>query len=120
MAKDNTADIKNTLSSPDIAKKDSAVKSTAGKDSAEKPAKSKDNKSKDGKDGKPKVSIWKKIVRFFKDLKSEFKKIVWPDRKKVTNNTLVVVAFIVIVGIGIWLMDGLFLYGIFGNLFYFR
>lgn len=31
-----------------------------------------------------------RIVKWFKDLKSEFKKVVWPTKKQVFNNTLVV------------------------------
>ena len=31
-----------------------------------------------------------KVAKWFKDLKSEFKKVVWPSKKKVFNNTFVV------------------------------
>ena len=44
-----------------------------------------------------------------KDLKKEFKKVVWPDRKKVFNNTLVVVVVVVIGSVLLVLIDsGLF------------
>ena len=33
-----------------------------------------------------------KIARWFKDLRQELKKVVWPDRKTVTNNSIVVFA----------------------------
>ena len=46
-----------------------------------------------------------KVGRFFKDLKGELKKIVWPTKKQVVNNTLVVIAMIFVMGIFIWLMD---------------
>ena len=46
-----------------------------------------------------------KVVKYFKDLKSEFKKVVWPSRKQVINNTLVVLAVVIVVGIFIWLFD---------------
>ena len=36
------------------------------------------------------------IKRFFKDTKSELKKIVWPSRKTVLNNTGVVIIVLVI------------------------
>ena len=37
-----------------------------------------------------------RIVKWFKDLKSEFKKVVWPSKKKVFNNTFVVLVTMVI------------------------
>lgn len=40
-----------------------------------------------------KNSFGRKVVKYFKDLKSEFKKVVWPTKKQVFNNTLVVLAF---------------------------
>ena len=35
--------------------------------------------------------IGKKIVKFFIELKAELKKVVWPDRKKLTQSTITVV-----------------------------
>lgn len=61
------------------------------------------------KDDKPKVSIFKKITRFFKDLKSEFKKIVWPTKKQVANNTTVVLCFMGIAAVAIWCIDWVFI-----------
>ncbi len=54
-----------------------------------------------------------KIVKFFKEVKSEMKKVVWPSRKQVTNNTLIVLAVVVLVGLVIWVLDLLFQYGLF-------
>ena len=36
-----------------------------------------------------------KIVKWFKDLRIEFKKVVWPTKKTVINNTSVVLCVIV-------------------------
>ena len=36
-----------------------------------------------------------KIAKWFKDLRIEFKKVVWPSRKTVVNNTSVVLAVVV-------------------------
>ena len=49
-----------------------------------------------------------KIVRFFKEVKSEMKKVVWPTRKQVVKSTLVVIASVVIIGIVIWALDYVF------------
>lgn len=51
------------------------------------------------------LTIAKRIKRFFKDYKSEIKKIVWPSRKTVTKNVLVVLAMCVFVGAFIWVLD---------------
>ena len=46
-----------------------------------------------------------KITRFFKEVKSELKKVVWPSKKQIIKNTLVVIAAVILVGIVIWLLD---------------
>lgn len=46
-----------------------------------------------------------RIVKWFKDLKSEFKKVVWPSRKKVFNNTLVVLVVMVIASVFVGGLD---------------
>lgn len=64
------------------------------KTTATKPAK-KDKKKKGGN----------KFTRFFKDLKSETKKIVWPSKKQVKNNTLAVLAFSAVAAVFVWVLD---------------
>jgi preprotein translocase subunit SecE len=46
-----------------------------------------------------------RVVKYFKDLKSEFKKVVWPSKQKVINNTTVVVVAMCVSGIVIWGID---------------
>lgn len=46
-----------------------------------------------------------KVSKFFKDLKSEFKKIVWPSRQQTINNTLIVLATMVVIGLFIGGVD---------------
>ena len=43
--------------------------------------------------------------KFFRDIKSEIKKISWPTRKQVWNNTLVVLVTVLIFGIVVWTLD---------------
>ena len=52
-----------------------------------------------------KRTILKRIVAFFKDYKSEVKKIVWPGMNDVLRNTLIVLIMCLIVGAFIWLLD---------------
>ena len=52
-----------------------------------------------------KYTIPKRLVRFVKDYKSEVKKIVWPNRKTVFKNTVIVLSICLILGAFIWLVD---------------
>ena len=52
-----------------------------------------------------KLTIGKRIIRFFKDYKSETKKIVWPGYKDVIKNTVIVLIMCLLVGILIWVVD---------------
>ena len=54
-----------------------------------------------------------KIVKFFKEIKSEVKKVTWPTRKQVVNNTAIVIAVVVLVGIIIAIFDAIFQWGLF-------
>ena len=53
-----------------------------------------------------------RIVRFFKEVKSEMKKVVWPSRKQLVNNTLIVIAVVVLIGVVIAIFDAIFQFGI--------
>lgn len=74
---------------------------------AEKIAAAEKVKAKKPKSDKPNIFVrmWKAIVRFFKDLRGETKKIVWPDGKTVLKSTGVVLAVVVVFTIVIWLID---------------
>ena len=51
------------------------------------------------------VRAWGAICRYFRELRSELKKVVWPTPKQVAKNTLIVVACVVVIGAFIWLFD---------------
>lgn len=69
-------------------------------------AKAKDVKT---KDTKPKKNFLKKVTRFFKDMRSEFKKIVWPTKKQTLQHTGVVLLFMAVAAVGIWSLDWVFI-----------
>ena len=48
---------------------------------------------------------WGAICRYFRELRSELKKVVWPTPKQVLKNTLIVLACVICVGVFIWLFD---------------
>ena len=48
---------------------------------------------------------WGSVCRYFRELKSELKKVVWSTPKQVAKNTLIVVACVLVVGVFIWVFD---------------
>ena len=48
---------------------------------------------------------WAKICKFFRELKSELKKVVWPTKEQILKNTLVVAATVLVLGVFIWVFD---------------
>lgn len=50
------------------------------------------------------------IVKWFKDLKIEMKKVVWPSKKAILNNSIVVFAAMIICAVFTFLLDQGFLW----------
>ena len=48
---------------------------------------------------------WGKIAKYFRELKSELKKVVWPTPKQVLKNAVIVVAAVLVIGAFTWLFD---------------
>ena len=57
------------------------------------------------------VRTGKSIALYAKATKSELKKVSWPTRKQLINNTLIVIACVVAVGIVIFALDTVFGFG---------
>ena len=51
------------------------------------------------------VKVRKKVVRFFKEIKTELKKVVWPTRNQLINYTITVLFTCLVVGAIIWIVD---------------
>lgn len=49
----------------------------------------------------------KRIARWFREMKSELKKVVWPTGKQTMNNVIVAVVIMVLAGVVIWAFDQL-------------
>lgn len=81
------------------------LEQTAESVSAEKPAKADKPAKKDAKASKP--GLFARIGKWFRELKSELKKVQWPTRQQTINNTVIVIVCCIIVGICIWLFDWL-------------
>jgi preprotein translocase subunit SecE len=65
-----------------------------------------------------KPGIFKRMANFFKEYKSEMKKVVWYPKNRVLHDTGVVVAALAVCGVAIGLLDSLFgwLIELLGNL----
>ncbi len=48
---------------------------------------------------------WGAICRYFRELRSELKKVVWSTPKQVLKSTLIVIACVLVVGVFIWVFD---------------
>ncbi len=56
-----------------------------------------------------KANIFKKMAKFFREVRIELKKVTWPTRQQLFKNTMVVLVFLVIVGLLVFGIDSLFL-----------
>lgn len=52
-----------------------------------------------------KQSKFSRIKKWFRELRSELKKVVWPSGRQIVNNTLVVLVCVLIVGVVVCLLD---------------
>jgi len=48
---------------------------------------------------------WKAVKRWFREMKSELKKVVWPNRKTTTKNVIIALTVMVVSGIVVWAFD---------------
>ena len=63
------------------------------------------DKAKAEKDKKP--GVGKRIGRFFRELKAELKKVAWPSRAETLRNTGIVIVCVIVVGVIVWIFDGI-------------
>lgn len=51
------------------------------------------------------LTTWGKVKKWFREMKSELKKVIWPTKKQALNNTLVALAVMLVCAICIWGFD---------------
>ena len=59
------------------------------------------------KPAKKKVKGSNRIAKWFREMRSELKKVVWPTGKQVLNNTIVACVVMIVAGIVLWAFDQL-------------
>ncbi|NLE25119.1 MAG: preprotein translocase subunit SecE [Clostridiaceae bacterium] len=65
-----------------------------------------------------KAKFGQRAGRFFKEIRLEMKKVIWPTKKQLINNTLTVFAACLLIGLVIWLADaglGIIFRAVFGQ-----
>ena len=48
---------------------------------------------------------WGKVCKYFRELRSELKKVVWPTPKQVLKNAVIVLCCVLVIGVFVWLID---------------
>ena len=64
------------------------------------------------KPAEKKPGVFARLKKYFRDTKSEIKKVAWPTKQQTINNTGVVIACIVVVGAFIGVLDAVFTFGL--------
>ncbi len=54
-----------------------------------------------------KLSFWKRVKKWCREMKSELKKVIWPSKKQTVNNTAVALVVMAASAVGIWVFDEL-------------
>ena len=52
-----------------------------------------------------KENLFARIARWFREMRSELKKVVWTGKSQLVKNTLTVIACSIVVGAFIWVFD---------------
>ena len=101
-----------------LSKDNEKSKKTEKSGKGEKSAKSDkaDKKDKDKKAAAKGKKPKKGPIKYLKDAKSEFKKVVWPTPKETTRNTIVVIVVCLLAGLFVFGLDSLF--GLLNNLLF--
>ena len=69
--------------------------------------KTKADKPKAKSDKEKKPGFFKRLGRFFRELKAELKKVAWPTRADTLKKTGIVIVCVIVVGIIVWIFDGI-------------
>ena len=52
-----------------------------------------------------KTSFFARVNNYFRDVRAEAKRVVWPTGKQLRNNTAVVLVMVVVFGVFVWGID---------------
>jgi len=49
--------------------------------------------------------MWEKVIQFFREVRTELKKVTWPPRKEAVASTVVVLVIVFIIALFLFLVD---------------
>ncbi len=52
-----------------------------------------------------KLTFWQRVTKWFREMKSELKKVIWPTKEQLFKNSLISVGMILISSVVIWSFD---------------
>ena len=52
------------------------------------------------------LTRWGKVQKWFREMKSELKKVVWPSAKTLRNNVFISIGMMLVSAVAIWVFDG--------------
>ena len=58
------------------------------------------------------TALGKRVAGYVRDSRTEVRKVVWPSRQETIQTTLIVVVAVFLIGIFLWLLDMLLLWGV--------
>ena len=54
------------------------------------------------------ANLGNRIARFFRDMRNELRKVIWPTKEQLVKSTISVLAICLIIGAVIWVCDAVF------------
>lgn len=72
----------------------------AGKKAEKKPEKKVEKKKADKK-----LGIFRRLLNYLGDVKSEMRRVVWPSKEELKSYSVAIIAMLIVFGIVIWLVD---------------
>ena len=72
---------------------------------AEKKAEKKPEKKVEKKKADKKPGIFRRLLNYLGDVKSEMRRVVWPSKEELKSYSVAIIAMLIVFGIVIWLVD---------------
>ena len=82
-----------------------SVVSSGSAAKAEKKAEKKPEKKVEKKKADKKPGIFRRLLNYLGDVKSEMRRVVWPSKEELKSYSVAIIAMLIVFGIVIWLVD---------------
>ena len=82
-----------------------SVVSSGSAAKAEKKAEKKPEKKVEKKKADKKPGVFRRLLNYLGDVKSEMRRVVWPSKEELKSYSVAIIAMLIVFGIVIWLVD---------------